>query len=124
MYKFPVYERLKSRKQIALLFKSGRTKTAFPVLAVYRTGHERPPIQVAFTVSKRHFKKAVTRNRIKRLMREAWRLQKHALIQTLEQHNQNLRIIIIYTAKEALPFHTVKAAIRKLIQKLIAEINS
>jgi ribonuclease P protein component len=65
---------------------------------------ERQPtsLQAGFTVSTRYFKKAVDRNRIKRLMRESYRLQKNRLKTILKQNHKSLSIFFIYTA-DSLP---------------------
>lgn len=55
-----------------------------------------------FSVPYRNFKKATDRNRVKRLMKEAWRLNRHLLGET-----EPMMIAYIYTAKEILPFHTI-----------------
>lgn len=52
--------------------------------------------QVAFTVSKSKFKSAVDRNRIKRLMREAYRTNKHEFLDTLQQENKSLALMFVY----------------------------
>ena len=71
-------ERLKSRTQIEFLFEKGRTITVFPIRMNFLFLEAEKPHQavIGVTASKRYFKKAVDRNRIKRLLREAYRLQK------------------------------------------------
>ena len=74
-------ERLKSRKQIDNLFAEGKSFAVFPIRVTYSfmpTDGD-ALVQIGVTVSKRNFKKAVDRNRIKRLFREAYRLQKAEL---------------------------------------------
>jgi ribonuclease P protein component len=81
------------------------------------------PLQAGFGAGSRHFKKAVDRNRIKRLSREAYRLQKQPLIDVLTEKGRSMALFLIYTGKE-LPDHaTVKAKIGVLLQKLIKEVK-
>ena len=71
-------ERLKSRKLIKKLFEEGISIKNYPFRLVY-IATETPPIKSSFSVPKRNFKKAVDRNRIKRLIKEAYRLEKKNL---------------------------------------------
>ncbi|MBL0356781.1 MAG: ribonuclease P protein component [Chitinophagaceae bacterium] len=120
-YTLGANERLKSRKAIDLLFKQGKSFSLFPFRVVYQksvadSGEE--ILQAAFSVSKRYFKKAVYRNRIKRLMREAYRLQKNELQHRLQQSNRQMIIFIMYTGNE-LPEHSlVKEKIATVIKRL------
>ena len=83
-------------------------------------------MQAGFTVSARNFKKAVDRNRIKRLMREAYRLQKNPLREHLQESRKSIAVFFVYTGNE-LPqydvvFEKINAALQKL-EKLIIEWN-
>jgi ribonuclease P protein component len=80
-------EKLKSRKLIGKLFEDGKSVKKFPIRLVYlQTEHTSDfPIQAGFSVPKRNFKKAVDRNRIKRLLREAYRHEKGALYEQLDK---------------------------------------
>ena len=75
---FKKKERLKSRKLIRALFEKGQSIKKFPLRLVFLKikPEKHATTQVSFAVSKRNFKKAVTRNRIKRMIREAYRLEK------------------------------------------------
>jgi len=64
------------------------------------------------SVSKRNFKKAVQRNRIKRQLREAWRLNRHLLT------NAGFSIVYIYSAKELLPSAVVAAQMQKILKRI------
>ena len=99
----------------------------FPFRVVYQKSAcvaDAKPLQAAFSVSKRHFKKAIFRNRIKRLMREAYRLQKNELQNSLQQHNRQLIVFLMYTGNE-LPEQKLVAekmgAVIKRLQKIINE---
>ena len=94
-------ERLKSRKQTELLFSEGKKFTIAPFRFHYSFSKaEKSSMQFGAGVSKRNFKKAVDRNRIKRLMREAYRLQKITLREKLSEQNIRLNIFFIYMGKE------------------------
>lgn len=114
-------ERLKSRKQIELLFKEGKTFSV-PPLRVYYSFCPLPtadcPLQFGVAVGTKHFKKAVDRNRVKRLMREAWRLQKNNLQQRLNQGNQKLQVFFIFTGKELPVYELIAAKTKAAILKL------
>jgi ribonuclease P protein component len=76
-------------------------------------------LQAGFGASSRHFKKAVDRNRIKRLCREAYRLQKQPLFQRLKEKGSSLAVFFIYTGKELPDYHAVTDKIGVALQKLI-----
>jgi ribonuclease P protein component len=79
-YRFTKEDRLKSRKAIESLFAQGKSFSIFPFRVVWKhAGTAQPSLQAGFTAGSKHFKKAVERNRIRRLMREAYRLQKAEL---------------------------------------------
>ncbi len=115
-------ERLKSRKQINHLFATGKKLLLPPFRVVYELQHDEEGeacLQFGIGASKRNFKKAVDRNRIKRLGREAWRLQKATLLQALQEQNKKLHVFFIYTGKELPDFEEVSICVGKAIQKLI-----
>jgi ribonuclease P protein component len=80
-------------------------------------------IQFSVGVSARNFKKAVDRNRIKRLTREAYRLQKGFLYTKMKERNQQLAVFFIYTGKELPDYKTVHEKIGLTLQRLIKEIK-
>jgi ribonuclease P protein component len=81
------------------------------------------PLQAGFGAGSRHFKKAVDRNRIKRLSREAYRLQKQPLIDLLAEKQISMAVFFVYTGKELPDHSTVKAKIGVALQKLINEVK-
>ena len=102
-------ERLKSRKRIEALFRSGKSFNAFPLKVFYHWEGDGPAL-VGFGAPKRNFKRAVDRNRIKRLLREAWRLQKEPF--------EGLEVFVIYTGKELPAQADVMARIGVILTKL------
>ena len=80
------------------------------------------PLQAGVTVSSRKFRKAVERNRVKRILREAYRLQKLPLSDTLKEKDINLALFFIYTGKELPVFAEVYEKMGILLQKLQDEI--
>lgn len=116
-------ERLKSRKQIDHLFREGRSFTLFPYRVLFAVSPMSPAtsevvVQFGIGVSTRHFKKAVDRNRIKRLSREAWRLQKNDLVEQLSAQEKCLYVFFIFTGKELVSFAEANEKIAGGIKKL------
>ena len=80
-----------------------------------------PPAQAGFGAGSRHFKRAVDRNRIKRLCREAYRLQKQPLYDHLTSKGLSLALFFIYTGKDLPDYQTVSGKIGVILQKLVRE---
>ncbi len=113
-------ERLKSRKQIDALFKGGKSFAQFPIRVSYQfwPSAEKSGLQIGVTASKRHFKKAMDRNRIKRLLRETYRLQKEDVLLQLKTSQKRGIVFFIYTDKTILSFITIKEAMAKCLKRL------
>ena len=112
-------ERLKSRKVIDQLFNEGKSYAFAPFRVYYLfTSASDILLQFGAGVSTKNFKKAVDRNRIKRVTREAWRLQKIPLQQTLEEQNKKLSVFLIYTARDLPVYKDVHEKTGKIIEKL------
>lgn len=122
---FSKAERLKSRKQIDALFAKSKAVSVFPVRAIYQFAEaENSSLQVGVTASKKNFKKAVDRNRIKRLLREAYRLQKEELVLLVKERRLSGTVFFVYTDKTLPHFETVKVAMAKCLQRLSKTIKS
>lgn len=115
-------ERLKSRKQIEQLFREGKKIAVSPFHIYYLVNAvsctSLNTIQFGVGVSTKNFKRAVDRNRIKRLTREAYRLQKNSLQQKLEELKKQLLIFFIYSGKELSDFNLVKEKVAVALKKL------
>lgn len=115
-------ERLKSRKQIEQLFSEGKRFTITPFIVYYLTSSSFT-LQFGIGVSGKNFKKAVDRNRIKRLTREAWRLQHVELKEKLKETGKQLNVFFIYTGKEMPEYKHVSEKVKYIIQKLMSVIE-
>jgi ribonuclease P protein component len=122
-------ERLKSRKQIEKLFAEGKSIVVSPfriyfiVNGQWSIVNSETCLQFGVGVSAKNFKKAVDRNRIKRLIREAWRLQKNELNEKIKVTQKQLNVFFIYTGKELPDFTTVKEKVAVALKKLADKID-
>ena len=116
-------EKLKSRKRIDEVFKKGKNFSVFPFKVFYlvEAGPGTPPLQAGFGAGTRNFKKAVDRNRIKRVCREAYRLQKQALVDHLAAKGISLAVFFIYIGKDLPDYQIVTGKIGVILQKLVKE---
>lgn len=117
---FPKTQKLKSRKAIAQLFDEGKTVTKFPIKVFYLPQQDYLENKAAFAVPKRSFKLAVSRNRIKRQLREAYRLKK----ETLESNTSTkFALLFLYLGKTNVPYAQIEKAVTVLLKKLADENN-
>lgn len=124
-------ERLDKKKLIEKLFGGGaRSFSVFPLRVVYlaldNVQDEHAAILVS--VSKRRFKRAVKRNRVKRQIREAYRLNKQPLLQTLKEHNLHIAIAFIYLSDEltdsSMITERMKTALSRISEQLSAQSSA
>lgn len=122
---FKKYERLRSAKRIEMVVKQGYCLFVYPFRIVFLPASlsADTPAQVAFTVPKRIFRHAVDRNKIKRLTREAYRLQKNEFYQALNQHTIALHILFIYTGKQVEPAAFIFNRMQKALERIIKQVS-
>ncbi len=110
---------LKSKKQIDDLFVSGNSIGIFPIRLIYNIDNELDSnFLTAFSVSKKKFKRAVDRNRIKRLMRESFRLQQKNI-----PTKKGLIMMWIYTGKKLPVYDEIYQTFEKIIDELKQKID-
>lgn len=120
-------ERLNKKKIIEKMFAGGsRSFSIFPLRVIWLPVEELDvQASILISVSKRRFKRAVKRNRIKRQIREAYRLNKQILLAPLTEKNRRLAIAFIYLADElmnsALVEEKIKAALTRIVEKISTE---
>ena len=121
-FTFPKKEKLKSQKLIEKLFLEGKAVTAFPLRMLYlRTDFEDgTKIKTGVSVSKRNFKKAVDRNRIKRLLREAYRLNKPEYFNNI---TTSYAFMILYLGKDDTDFDTVNSKMKIVFKTFLEKIS-
>ncbi len=126
MFTFSRHERLKSRRLISRLFREGNSFVAYPLRVVWLPVTEEEqaliswgpdPAQLAISVPKRHHKSAVARNRLKRRIREAYRLHKMEFYAQLASENRHIALMLVLLSKEDMPYSEIEAGIQKMIRK-------
>lgn len=135
-------ERLNSRLIIDKLFAGGNASMAtFPLRVVFmrmekKEGEEKgmmerknvgkegmPPVSILVSVPKKRFRHAVDRNRMKRLVREAYRTNKHVLWNTLEGKDYRLAVAFVCITDELPSFYSVNKSMKKALARIADKLN-
>ncbi|MFG6685303.1 ribonuclease P protein component [Mariniflexile sp. HNIBRBA6329] len=119
---FPKKEKLKSKKLIEQLFATGQSVSAFPLRLVFLpTAFDDGVIaKTGVSVSKRYFKTAVDRNRIKRLMREIYRLNKATYFNNI---TTQYAFMILYIGKDKPTLTQVETRMNHLFEKFLNKVS-
>lgn len=121
----PKAERISNRKDVERLFAEGTAFLVFPLRVVYilrpdATDH--PNVSILVNVPKRRFKKAVDRNRLKRLMKESYRLNKGILNDLPSLAGNQLQIAFLYIHQEILTYGEIEKSMKKVLEILKSKI--
>ncbi|GGF27795.1 ribonuclease P protein component [Flavobacterium limi] len=121
-FTYPKNERLKSKTTIGLLFSEGKSVSKYPLRLVYREAGENSEekIKIGVSVSKKYFKKAVDRNYFKRVLRETYRLNKHLLLENIQEPYS---LMFFYQTKDKLSYEEINKKTVQLFEKFLQQIN-
>ncbi len=111
-------QKLKSQKLIDEIFEEGKSETVFPLKMVYL--YKGKTNKFGVSVSKKNFKRAVDRNRIKRLMREAYRHNKKMLI---DNNISGYAFMILYISKDLPDYKLVNSKTQVLLTKFLDSLS-
>ena len=119
---FSAKEHLKSRKEISRIFTNGIFLYSDFIILKYLPAEHQKTHKLAVSVPKRLFKSAVTRNKLKRRIKESYRLNKHILYDYSEKTNTFFNVLVIYKHKEILPYQMIEEHLVILLNKLIEQV--
>jgi ribonuclease P protein component len=124
-YRFGKYEKLCSQKQIDFLFRQGKWEHGKTMKAVYCLLDTNTPSLPAILISvpKRSFKKAVLRNRIRRRIREAYRLNKQLIAETVVKSGKQLIAAFIFSLQNEEDYHVIEEDMKKLLQRIALRVS-
>lgn len=122
-YTFKKEERLTGEKRIENLFAHGRSFISYPLRVVFleTSPAKDAPVSILISIPKKRIKSAVRRNRLKRLVREAYRLNKHRLNPALFQDNHRLEVAFIYVKDEVSDYATIQKSVVKALAHIARE---
>jgi ribonuclease P protein component len=122
---FPKKEHLCGEIRINRLFTEGKAFIAYPLRVMYSINKipSTEAVKTMVTVPKKRFKRAVKRNRIKRLMRESYRLNKHSLYELCNEHNISLQIAFGYVSDTEADFVEIQEKMRKALARIETKIK-
>ncbi|MEA4937314.1 MAG: ribonuclease P protein component [Paludibacter sp.] len=120
-FKFPKKEKLCGEIRIGKLFSEGKAFIVYPLRVVYLQSEERTntPVKVLISVPKKKIRFAVQRNKIKRLIREAYRLNKSDFIVAINEKHISLHIAITYVADKETDFTLIQEKVRLILSKIL-----
>lgn len=123
----PKYERICKENDIKALFDRGMGVSVYPyrVVFLFHRDESRPvTVRVLVSVSKKRFHHAVNRNRVKRLMREAWRRNKAPLYEICEKDNISVDVALVYTATVIHSYEEMLKKTQKAVQEILKKYGS
>jgi len=132
VFTYQKLDKLKSRKQTQFLFSKGQAITVFPIRLVYTieiidnttsTTHSSSLLQAGVGAPSNTFKKAVLRNRVKRLLREAYRLEKPSFVNQAALENKKVNLFFLYTDTLVLTQAEIQAKVKEALALLLTKLK-
>lgn len=132
VFTYQKLDKLKSRKQTQFLFSKGQAITVFPIRLVYTieifdntssTTHSSNLLQAGVGAPSNTFKKAVLRNRVKRLLREAYRLEKPSFVNQAALENKKVNLFFLYTDTLVLTQAEIQAKVKEALALLLTKLK-
>jgi ribonuclease P protein component len=120
-YALPKSERLHTLSAVRRLFKDGASGFVYPFR--YMTIAEKgasPSVEALFSVPKRYHKRANKRNLLRRRTKEAYRLNRHLLVDVAAQRGSSVDVAFVYSSKEVLPYKTIEHAIKRILSEVVS----
>jgi len=138
LFRLTKKERISSKKEIDLLFAEGNSFIVYPLRVVYIERNceeisDKSAVSIMVSIPKKKFKRAVKRNRLKRLIKESYRLNKSDFIEKMVYHypppegagggsSKHISIAFLYLSNEEKPFTEIDSAVRKALETLSTKI--
>lgn len=118
---FPKKEKLCGEIRVGRLFAEGEAFIAYPLRVVYKFSEEREDsgVKILISVPKKKIKKAVHRNRIKRQIREAYRLNKAVLLESCLNNDKSLQIAVTYLSEKLPEYEVIEDKIKLTLTRLL-----
>lgn len=122
-FTFEKGEIIRSKKLIDRLFLEGKSFFVYPfkVLVLSENNSSEFPIQLLVTVPKRNFKRAVHRNKLKRSIKEAYRLRKRLIYPNFPQ-DKSISVALIYSSKTKLSFDEIDNSIKQIFNQILSNL--
>lgn len=119
-------DKLKSRKQTQNLFSNGKAIGVFPIKLIYtiEAVDTAGVLQAGVGAPTRTFRKAVQRNRVKRLLREAYRLEKPTFLTQFSLEHKRINLFFLYGNAEVLPQAEIQNKVRTALALLAQKLNA
>lgn len=123
-YSLPKKEHLCGEIRINKLFAEGKAFIVYPLRVVYAVrAVDDVPVKVLFSVPKKRFKRAVKRNRLKRLMRESYRLNKNTLVHVVNEKQVSVEMAFAYLSDEVMEFNIIQEKMQLILNKIATRIS-